>query len=143
MAITTHQPTELELRLVAEREAADAAARAAIEGQRQKAYAAREAAIQAERERKAEHVVAVDPSRNAASLVRRALGADWAPFVSFLRSADPARLKALLLSIEATEDANRQAAQVRETYAETRTVQIETAATAQAALERRAEGLAV
>lgn len=142
MTIITHQPTELELRLVAEREAADAAARAAIEGERRMAFAAREAAIQAERQRKAERVVAVDPVRNAAALVRSALGADWAHFVAFLRSADPARLKSHLLGIEAAEDADRQAGQARETYTATRAAQIETKAIAQAALEQRAGELA-
>ncbi|MGU3662276.1 hypothetical protein [Methylobacterium fujisawaense] len=72
---TIHQPTELEIRLTAEREAANEASRAAVQAERQRIYDEREAALKAARKPVPMTRTAPEPNRVSAEALRAALEA--------------------------------------------------------------------
>ncbi|CAM3051430.1 hypothetical protein JHFBIEKO_4425 [Methylobacterium mesophilicum] len=139
----THEPTELELRLTAEREAADAAARAAVQAERQRLYDAREAALKAARKPVPMTKTALEPNRVAAEALRAAL--DDAAWVALLRHFDvwdPGRFKASALFIAQGETAAARKAELVRGAQERAERQAAEHAAAQAALEARAAELA-
>lgn len=138
-----HQPTELELRLTAEREAADEASRAAVRAERQRLYDEREAALAAARKPVPMTRTAPEPNRVAAEALRAALDADaWAVLLQHLEVWEPNRFKSALKFIAQGEAAMAYRAEQERGARERAERQTADKARAQATLEARAAELA-
>lgn len=139
----THEPTELELRLVAEREAADAAARAAVQAERQRIYAEREAALKAAREPVPAARTSPEPDRVAAEALRAALDDyAWAELLRHVEVWSPAAFKGALKFIAQSEAGAARHVEMVQGMRERAQQQAAKKAEAQAALEARAAELA-
>lgn len=137
-----HQPTELELKLTAEREAADEAARAAVRAERQKIYDAREALLRAAKPVPVT-TTAPEPNRAAAEALRAALDdAAWAALLRHLEVWNPASFKSALKFIAQDEAAMAYRAEQERGARERAERQAAEKAKAQAVLEARAAELA-
>jgi hypothetical protein len=138
----THQPTELEIRLVAEREAADEAARAAVRAERQRVYDLREAALKANKPVPVTRT-APEPNRAAAEALRAALDAHaWAALLQFVETWNPAAFKGALKFIAQSEASATRHAETVQGTRERAERQAAKQAEAQAALEAQAAELA-
>lgn len=139
----THQPSAMELKLKAEREAADAAAADAVAAERARIYAEREAALKAATKHVPTGKPAPEPNRVAAEALRAALDdAAWAALLAHLDAWDPAKFKAGLQWIAQGEAAMAYRSEQERGARERAERQAAERAKAQAALEARAAELA-
>lgn len=138
------KPTDLELRLIAERQAAEDDARRAIEAERAKMVEQNRERMRAEEAaRAAERAEKGDPVGRAARAIRAAIADDaWPAVVTAIRTTDAVKLRLAMLSLRADEEAAARHAEIVAGLQARVAMETREKAERQAALEARAAELA-